>query len=491
MLEFFRRRLRAGAADSGIALIAVVLLVLVTAALGATVTVVGISGLHNATRDRAAAGAEAISNAGVAEALAYIRAHSIGSLGCMESLSGTMSGNCSTPGWTDPTSPEIVSGGQTYVGGACQLGQNCYQVWIGTLSAYVPGAENSSGTGPSPAQPAVLRIHSLGFSGIGPGARSVVVDVTASPANFPIGVFGDTVTEHSAASYVGSESIFTSGSITVKCGLTGWDPEYNIPAAIHSAGTISYQGNCGPGKGDPTTACNVSKSGVPTDPYDQDSNGVSFANTACYNYDLSDPNSSFPPANTRTPYATSSLFTASDLAAYGYQPDGLTPSQYSQLQAQAAAEGTYDNEAHLSTVLANLVAEGVTSPVIYDDNGTAPSLSDFPSQFFRQPVTNGGACPSPNYSLTIIVRNGTIHWSGTLSAPLVASIFVPDPTSGTSYEETGQVSVIGTLFAYSIAFEGNTSPAFQLDSCFVNDPPSGVLDLNVIDYHQVDNGNLQ
>lgn len=486
-------RLRAAARDdSGVGIIVVLLVVVVAAALGTTVAVAGVSGLRNANRDRASASAQATSDAGVAEAISYIRSHSIGAMKCAEPLnpSGTSwetATGCTTPGWSDPLSPEIVSGGATHVGGSCQTGANCWEVWIGTLQTYSPASENSTGTGLNAAQQAVFRIHSLAFSGIGPAGRSVVVDVAASPASFPIGVFGNTVTEHSAASYVQAESVFTAGGITVKCGLSGWDPQYNIPAAIHAAGTISYQGNCGPGSGDPTTACNT-RSGVPTDPYDQDGNGIAFPTTSpCYEYDAHDPN--FAGYTITNPYPTTSLFSAQNLASYGYQPGGLSASEYAQLQAIAQAEGTYDNEPNLSSVLSSLVSEGVTSPVIYDDNGTTPSLSDFPSAFFRSAIASGGACPNPYYSLTIIVRNASMLWSGSPSSPLVASIFVPD--AGTQFKETGQVQIIGTLFAYSIDMEGNTQPAFQLDQCFVDNPPSGVLDTHILNYHSIDNGNLQ
>lgn len=520
-----RRRL---SDETGMGMIVVILMIVVAAALGTTVAVAGISGLKNATRDRAAAAAQATSDAGVAEAVGYIRSHSIGLMTCSEPLNPSSSSwqtaaGCTTPGWTDPTSPEIVSGGSTHVGGSCQAGQNCWEVWIGTLQTYSPGTENSSGTGPNPATPAVLRIHSVGFSGVGPGARSVDVDVTAAPANFPIGVYGNSVTEHSAASYVQAESIFTEGNITVKCGLEGWDPQYNMPAAIHSAGTISYQGHCpnpspepGVGQGsDPTVSCGLNSSGVPSDPYDQDSNGGSYANTACYNYDQSDPNPSLPPVGSRpTPYYSStSRFTASDLAQYGYVPGGLTQAQYGQLQTLSSQEGTYNvTGSALTTALENLVSQGVTDPVIYDDNGTtAPSWNDLKdvsvspcptdsslgscNPFFRtasSSATFGGTSTCTPYALTIVVRSNSLSWSGNPPASgqsLVASIFVPD--SPNSFSTAGNVTIIGTVFAYSVSFEGDTSPAFQLDTCFVQNPPSGVLDIHLINYHAVDNGNLQ
>lgn len=510
-LASLRRRL---SDDSGMGMIVVILMIVVAAALGTTVAVAGISGLKNATRDQAASGAQATSDAGVAEAVGYIRSHSIGAMTCSEPLnpsgvSWETASGCTTPGWTDPTSPEIVSGGSTHVGGKCQAGQDCWEVWIGTLQGYVPGTAYSSGTGPNQATPAVLRIHSVGFSGIGPGARSVAVDVTAAPGNFPMGVYGNTVTEHSAASYVASESIFASSDVLVKCGMQGWDPQYNIPAAIHSAGTISYQGKCpnggpepGVGQGsDPTVSCGLTASGVPSDPYDQDANGVPYRGTTCNNYDQTDSNSAFPTSRPNS-YAGSSLFTAADLTAYGYRPGGLDPGQYAQLKDLASQEGTYDVAGSaLTTALDNLVAQGITDPVIYEDaSNTTPSWNDLKAvtstncgcnPFFRAAAAAGSSGCTP-YALTIVIRNSSLTWSGNppvSGQALVASVFVPD--SPQTFHIQGNVSVIGTVFAYNVSFEGHTSPAFQLDTCFVQNPPSGIMRLNMINYHAVNNGNLQ
>lgn len=517
-------RLRArGSDESGVALIAVVLFVLVAAALGSIVAVEGISGLRNANRDRASGAAQAISDTGVAEAMGYIRVHNLGTLQCMEPLSPGSStwetaAGCTTAGWTDPLSPEVVSGGSVSSGTSCpvQSGTDCYEVWIGTIQSYLPGQGSPATSNYVPPRPAILRIHSTGFSGVGPGARAVAVDVTATPASFPLGVFGNSVNEPSDASAVQSESIFTSGNITVKCGLTGWDYAYNIPAAIHAAGTITYAGgNCGgnipngySGPAPIGQQC-MTNGGAPEDPYDQDGytgnlkNGTSDVSgpypngSVCQNYDQVDP--AFTSISSKPSYSGTSLFTAQSLGAYGYMPGGLTTSEYSDLKAEAASEGTYDNEPNLATVLKNLVAQGVTNPVIYDDNGSAPTWGDLTSvpQFFRSPSSSGtigsGGCSA--YSVTIIVRNGAINWNGNppvSGESLVASIFVPDQTSAQyAFSIAGNVAIIGTLFAYSESFNGNTTPAMQLDPCFIDNPPTGVLDLNLVNYHGVDTGNLQ
>lgn len=272
-----------------------------------------------------------------------------------------------------------------------------------------------------------------------------------------------------------SESIFTTGNVQLKCPLSGMDYENNIPAAVHAAGTLSYNnGSCHP-PSNPTAACNIGFV------YDQDSHGISFGGTPCLNYDLSDPNFAGSGA---TAYSASSYFDTKGLAAYGYRPGGLSPTEYDQLKAEAKAENTYNNTANLATVLAQLVANGVANPVVYTDDGSTPDPSAFPAGFFRNPTATN--CPPD--SATIVIRGATtVHWTQTGGSNFVASVFMPD--SGATYSSTGQASLLGTLFADNIQFNGNGFA--QLDPCFVANPPGGVLDITTTNFRVVDTTNIQ
>jgi hypothetical protein len=229
-----------------------------------------------------------------------------------------------------------------------------------------------------------------------------------------------------------------------------------------------------------------------TDPYDQDSNGIALnPGDACYNRDQTDPQFASI-ASTINAYPQTTYFNANSLANYGYQPGGLTPSEYASLKEIAQSEGTY-NSGSLKATLTNLVAAGVTNPVVYFDNGHGPSLQDFPSQFTRtasaatvpgQTDTSGNACTA--YAVVVVVRGAvTVHFT---AGDLVGSVFIPDPGSLMRFDGNG--TVIGTLFANSIEFEGQ-SPHFTLDQCFVASPPSGLTDLTTYNYNGTDVGNLQ
>ena len=468
--------------DAGVALVVVMQFMLVASALASLVAVASVHALRSATQDGASSAAQSTTDAGVAEAINYVRENGLQALTCSEPVTPTNStwqsaASCTTPGWADPASPVTVAAGSVTSTSTCPAQADCYRVWIGTLQAYA-SAKGAPGTpGAAATQPAILRIHSLGVSGVGPAARSVVVEVKVAPTRFPFGVFGNTFSMPASHSPAASESLFTTGNVSLKCPLSGVDYQNNIPAAVHAAGTLSYSnGSCHP-PANGTASCHTSV------PYDQDSHGVSFtgSNAACNNYDLTDPN--FSGAGV-TAYSQGSYFDSKGLAAYGYRPGGLSPAEYDKLEAEAQAEGTYNNVTNLGAVLTQLVANGVTNPVVYNDDGQSPTPAQFPNGFFRSPT----ATNCPLYAATIIIRGAnSVHWTATGGSNFVASVFMPD--TGSTYSATGQAGLLGTLFADNIAFNGN---AFvQLDPCFVANPPGGVLDITTTNFRNVDTGNVQ
>jgi hypothetical protein len=234
-------------------------------------------------------------------------------------------------------------------------------------------------------------------------------------------------------------------------------------------------------------ACNSSY------PFDQDAAGAALspANTACYN--------SWTSPATGKQYGTTSLFTTAALYATGYQPQGLSPSEYDALRVQAQASGTYD--VPMSTITTNLgyITSG-TAVVYVDDRDLSFGPGDIPSQFFRNTTTDGQV-PTPGnldscsttagYGLTsliIVVQNHhslLINSFGSQDGNLVASIFVP---SG-SYDGHGNAQILGTIYAQDVTLRGTQD--FRLDQCFVNNPPSLLLDLQQVRYHEVDTQNIQ
>lgn len=482
VLDRLLHRVRASG-DAGVALVTAIIFVSVAMGLAASAAVVATSNVQNSNRDRQAGGALQTAEAGVSQALDYIRSNGIGALTCPEPAFGSSPGGaCLTnpAGWASSVTPEQVP-----VDGSappCTTGSGCFAVWIGTVTFFQPPTVKT----------AVFRIHSTGLYGGGPGARAVTLDVSVTPRQFPIGVFARTLTGNGSPG-IHHESLFTLDCVfgrtpdtdTPGGGLsfTGIDAYYNIPAAAHSTQYVSTANNSNNGGGcNSGSRYNEHKSNVcnTTFPFDQDAQGGDLTGTTCYN---AGPTKYPGTAN----YATTSQFTVGTLQSYGYQPGGLSADEYATLKSQAASTGTYYNASQINTspytALSALTAK---NPVLYYDAGGGTvklGPSDIPIRFFRA-TTDTTPCATD--ALIIIVRNGNLTFNSVGAAPgsLVASIFVPEGT----YSGAGNLPVIGTLFANNISLQGTQD--FYLDKCFVSSPPGGVLSLRTQNYREVDTHNV-
>jgi type II secretory pathway pseudopilin PulG len=474
----------------------VILFLGVVTSLTVGVSAVVIDSTKTANRDRQALGALSTAEGGVAQAVQFIRANPPGTFTCKEPASlPPTSGNCVTNvlPWTNASQPEKVSSGGTV--GLCVAGQACFSVWISTLQPYNPlSYPNAAGT---PSHSVVYRIHSTGISGGGPAARSLVVDIAAKLATFPLGVYSDSISMNGTPD-IHHESVYSVNCVSNRDKISfdpvasgsyaGYDWATDSPQAVHSPSYISTSGTC-------TNATSSIHAGSAicssTYPYDQDASGavLTSANPACFNAWTS-------PA-TGKQYSTTSLFTTASLYATGYQPQGLTPAEYDALQVQAQASGTY-NPSNISAALSAITSG---TAVLYVDNSDLTiGPGDIPSQFFRN-TTSDGQTPIPgsldscatasNFglnSLIIVVQNGhdlRINSFGGQGGNLVASIFVP----GGSYDGAGNAPIIGTIYAQDITLRGTQD--FYLDQCFVNNPPSLLLDMQQVRYHEVDTQNVQ
>lgn len=489
--------------DDGLGVITVVLMGAVITALIATATIVTVNNLGNTSRDRQSLGALATSEAGVAQAVQFLRGGNLASLSCDEPAPGDPPGaSCTGPGpsWTSATDPMPVRLDGTT--GACTGGEDCFEVWIGTVKEYQANCAERR-------DPAIgtcygeYRIHSTGISGHGPSAREVAVDVKVSPYPFPIGVFADSFSGNGNVG-IHQQSLFTNGCVFNRqrddqngSGLQfAWDDAnnrpvldliYDQPSAAHAVGSISTSnGGCGfesgggpihlelqsQGQGKDKTTVEVQKVCNSDFIWDQSGDGGPLSpGDGCYGkYVRGDG----------TVYPTTSKFDESELRQYGYRPRGLTDAQYDALKAQAQAQGTYNlPSGNVESVLTGLVAAGISSPVLFWDNGDVTlQQNDFPTSFQRD-LSDAEACASN--SVTIVVEGHDLDYSGGNNSPwLVASIFVPDG------ELTGQGgrNTIGTAFAKEIDLGGNVD--FHMDQCFASNPPGGTLDIQVTNWREDD-----
>lgn len=492
-MKILQRVTRVHDGDAGIGVVTVVFVMAVVSALSITAATLTVNNLGNASRDRQALAALATSEAGVSQAIAYLRTGNLGSLTCEISSdpSATPPSSCSTAtnAWINPTTPQQVRLDGT--AGGCTAGVDCTRVWIGTLKKYSPGCPESRLT---PAQPCtgIYRIHTVGFSGNGPAARRLAVDVEVSPYPYPIGIFTENFSGNGNVG-VHRMSVFSNGCIKNRqrddASGSGfqfeWDsaagrPRLDVvndqPASAHTTDIVSTSNNlCGDGAGGER----IHKPGLPACnsqfKYDQTGLGAGLtASDDCYGaYTRSDGSK----------YPTTSQFTPEELARYGYRPRGLTDSQYDALKSQAQAQGTYNiASGSISAQLTALANAGIASPVLYWDNGDVNlNMGSIPDVFKR--TINNDATDCGTNSLTIVVAGpgNDMRFSGGNTSPyVVASMFVPD---GTLTGQGGSNS-IGTIFAKTLDLGGNVD--FYMDKCFAANPPGATLDVEVTNWSEDD-----
>ncbi len=478
--------------DQGVALVTVMMVIMVVTALSATASVVAIRNLGNANRDRQAGAAFGASDAGVAQAIEFIRNNGTGTLVCVEATSAT---SCASnpAGWNNPTSPMLLPLTQSNTGCAANA-NNCARVWIGVVTKFNPPT----------AKFGIYRVHSLGIFGGGPAARQTVADIKVTPDKYPVGVFGATLSGNGGTRLL-TESLFTtqcayprqtgSGNGTR---FSGQDNYWGMPAAAHSTSHVSTTNSCNSSGYIQSSAapCNSSD---PALYYDQTVDGGPLAAgspclvTRTDGSGLLYPDGICPSGVTSTRsdgLCQTSLFTTADLQRYGYLPRGLTDSQYSILKTRSQNQGLYNVPvSSLSGKLTTLLAQGVAHPVVYWDCSAsgnpcssqtiALSVSDVPANTF-QTVPNASPCPANMNILTVVVVKGSLTFQGGNSQWFDASFFIPDG----SFNGNGGYNVLGTLFSKNLDLGGGQ--AFQLDNCFLTNFPGPVLDVTQVGFREDD-----
>lgn len=471
---------RAGA-DEGAALITVILLLVALTGMAGTVALVSTNDWISAGRDRQGLSALATADAGVSQALTYIRGNGVGALKCLESEHDPLTGACADPAtvsWANPVTPQEVRLDGT--AGGCAVGVACYEVWISAVERYDPPLVKTG----------IYRVRSTGFFGGGPGARSVVVDVSVKPSEFPVGVFGQEL-EGNGGTQIYNVSLFTTDCVSPRqdgsgngTRFQGIDPYWDQPAAANSTDYISTSNNCGSnGRIHRTTTCATGSGNPPALIYDRDSQGGPVGpSSPCYRTYPRADGSWYPDDDT-------TLFTFEDLEEYGFRPGGLSDAQYDALRTQAQALGTYNiAEADVEARINAAVAAGITNPVLYFE-GRDVSLrsthipTHIPATFSRLPERLGGVCTAP-YSVTVVVRYGDMAYQGGTSEWRSMAVFVPEG----NFRGNGGYNVLGTLFALNISLGGNEH--WELDDCWVDNMPGPLLDLTTLNFREDDRSDI-
>lgn len=454
-------------ADRGSAIILTMVCLAVLTGLGAAVFALSADNLGNARRDRQASSALANGEAGVAQAVAYIKNRGVGKLACAP--------NCgaANPWGEQPASVD----GDAFPSTEVTLStREVYSVWIETIQPLTPTAAG------------LYRVHSVGNSGTGPGARTVEVDVQVSPFDFPLAVFADSV-QAGGTGAITTESLFSTGCIfkRSKINFSGVDPVYGIPAAAHSSQYITDSqangsscaatdnSNIHAPSGSTAKPCN------PTYPYDQDRQGGALTGTTCLGAGGAYPQ-------------TSKIVDSTDLSTkYGFNLSGLSPGQIDQLRTAAQEQNFYftTTSAIPAVLQDNTTSLQYPNPVVFYEfassvasNSRTVDLKDFSSTTYARTTplaSTDAACHGRN--VIVVVINGDVKLNS--NQTLVGSVFAMGPSPyGNVSKANGTSRLIGTLYARSIDLTGTAD--INLDDCFLQNLPGQLLDARATNFREVD-----
>lgn len=440
----------------GSAMIITLMVLALVTALSTTVAVVTINNLQSSTRAQQSGAAVGAADAGLAQALTYLRKTGVRDIKC------TVPANAECSAAWGSVTPMLVT-----VPG--QAGQS-YQVWI---EAVQPFPANNPGR---------YRVHSTGSAG-GKARREVVTDVAVGATSAPLGIFARSVRGGGSAS-VTDMGIFSTGCVFQRrlIYISGKDAAYGIPAAVHSASIITNARGTG-------RTCTAS--GAIHDPvthtcdmpnrYDQDQRGGSLTSTTCTApdpllyprypdyYDPRDLNGDgsvdVEGSKIKDMDALQQLF--------GFQIPPLSEAQIEQMKALAVSQNNY----HTS-------ASGWTSPtqtnaVLFfelPESGNNPSinLNAISEDYGRASGCNGR-------SLSIVVKGGDVTLNS--NRVIAASLFLLSE-DGAVDRAIGTANFIGTIFADTVDMSGNVN--FSLDPCFMTNLSPSLLDFKLSRYRELD-----
>ena len=445
----------------------------VVTALATTVAVVTINNLQSSSQARLAGSAVNAADAGIAQAVSYLRNSGVRGLGCSPS--------CTSNAWGNQNSPASVT-----IGGAS--GQ-AYKAWIEPVA-------------PFPANdPGLYRIHSTGTAAGAAASRTVTADVQVTTTNVPKGIFARTINGGGDAS-IARESIFSTGCVynrsKIQMAQGEIDLAYGIPIAVHSSQVITDSN--GSGQYCPTTNRPIHKSGTrnQTDqpcntsyPFDQDRLGGRFVSTAaCYDgrmvgtgawakyysiYDLNGDGTVDP---------GSRLDSDADLfRLFGIRTPVLSQGQIDQMRTLAQSQGNYWTSA------AGWASPDEDNAVMFfdlanTDPGGTVDLNNI-TGFSRAENLSATDPSCPSKSLIIVIEGGNAKLNA--NQELFASLFLTSSApNGQVFKANGTSKFIGAIYADTVNLTGTAD--LSMDGCFLANTSPALLELTVTSYREDDRG---
>lgn len=441
--------------DAGIALITVVLMGALLAGMGVAIASTTVKNLSSAGRDRVGASALGVAEAGVADAIGYIRTKGVRQL-C---------GTCSTAWNTTAPVTRVYANGSAVVS-------------ISEVTPYSPPATRAGR----------YLIRSVGTTPQSlPGRRTVEQLVEVKPLAFPLGVYVNGHLDLNGQVKIQQESVLSSSCIDSRGKLrfqngplgSNLDPYYQIPAGAHSASyiTATQQGSCvssvatekqnDPGAIHSSSTCNT------TYPYDQDATplGGAFPGSGCATA-----------TGGYGDYATKgSEFSAQTLVNdYGFKTRGLTSDEYATLKAKAIAGGTFFGAGQSitwPTASTNVTAPGY-SPVIYIEDQNVSITNQLNSYGWVSDLP----CTSIHPNFVLVVERGNLSVGS--SSAMTGYIFAPDGR----VDYTGGAELTGTMFAKDMKLGGGGSAPYNigLNECMASYTNGGILAVTKVRFREVD-----
>jgi hypothetical protein len=444
-------------------MIVTLMVIALVAALAATVTTVTINNLQASQLSREAGVAVNAADAGVAEAVSYLRANGVRGL-------------CARPTVYDPLAPNFDKAfnlaTQTCVSGpsmGTRVPGQPYAVLIVTDAAY-PASELGR-----------YLIYSRGV-GAGDAAKVVSAEVEVKGVGVPkSGFFGHAVAA-SGNNLDVRQSIFSTGCVYFrsKLDMSGIDA-YGLPVAIHSSQIVTDDNGTSPNCATSSKAihqsspCYAPAGHVSNGAFDQDVLGGSLegaAGAGCRTARTLYPGISADTWAKYYPNGSKIADRADLLRLFDIKDPALTQAEIDQLRFVAKFQGNYKTAASASD---SFTPNGRQAVLFYDLNGGKVDLGTI--RGFKPP--GGGACVTR--SLVVVISGADAVFP--TGDALAASVFVVTP--GKSYTANGG-NLVGTVFADLINLGGNTAVS-QLDQqCYVDNPSPSLLTFTVTSYREID-----
>lgn len=456
------------ARDDGAALIITVMVLALVGILTTTILGVTVGNLNATRRTQDSARALDAADAGLTQAIAYLRTSGTRGIDCAPS--------CTTNRWGSAATPmsQLVAGST----------DQRFEAWVAPLATSNP-------------RDLRYRVTSTGYAG--DGVRRIQADVTLTldDLGLPLGIFARSVQGGGTPDLDGI-SIFTTGCVWSRSKFefsSAPDAAYGIPAAVHSSKIITDsngngrlgcaaddRNNVHQGPGSPPATSPTRCRGVGDDyRWDHDSLGGTCADLAMAHPDYyGSVNLDSDAAN-----EVEGTYIADDQALldlFDLNPDPMPASKLEDLKAiaQSQVDPATGLDGYWTTASFTPPNPAVFSDAVlyFDLTASAPGsvvdLKDLNGLWDQDGCTDR--------SLLIVIEGANVRING--NEELAASIVLTSRTYGEVDQGNGTPDFVGTIFANTVNLSGTID--LELNSCFLSNLSPSLYSVVVDDYRELD-----